>query len=96
MSSHLPDHALLYSDRVALMKGGGFIALGDPDEVLTEKNLSSIYEIDVRMFSVSDPLSGEEIRFCVPAKEETKEGRKTVIGSTAPSLRERRDYRRIA
>jgi iron complex transport system ATP-binding protein len=68
MSSHLPDHALLYSNRVALMKDGKFIAVGSPDKVITEENLKETYEIDVRILSANDPVSGEEIRFCIPAK----------------------------
>ena len=67
MSSHLPDHALLYSNRVALMKEGRFIALGSPDKVMTEENLKSTCEIDVRIISAIDPISGQEIRFCIPA-----------------------------
>jgi iron complex transport system ATP-binding protein len=69
MTSHLPDHALLYSNRVALMKGGRFIALGSPDKVITEENLKATYEIDVRILSAVDPVSGENIKFCMPAKE---------------------------
>jgi iron complex transport system ATP-binding protein len=69
MSSHLPDHALLYSDRVALMKDGKFMALGSPKKVITEENLREIYDIDVRILAANDPISGEEIRFCFPAKE---------------------------
>jgi iron complex transport system ATP-binding protein len=71
MSSHLPDHALLYSDRVALMKDGGFIALGSPDEVVTEENLRATYEIVVKILSAIDPTSGEEVKFCIPEKEST-------------------------
>ena len=69
MSSHLPDHALLYSNRVALMKDGKFIALGSPDKVINEENLKSAYDIEVRILSARDPTSGEEVRFCIPAKE---------------------------
>jgi iron complex transport system ATP-binding protein len=72
MSSHLPDHALLYSDRVALMKSGKFIALGCPDEVITEDNLKHTYDIGVRILTGCDPVSGEEIRFCFPEKEQNK------------------------
>lgn len=69
MSSHLPNHALLHSSRVALMKDGKFLAVGSPDEVMTEGNLRTIYEIDVRILSAKDSVSGDEIRFCIPAKE---------------------------
>jgi iron complex transport system ATP-binding protein len=69
MSSHLPDHAMLYSDRVALMKNGKFTAIGSPDKVINEENLSNIYDIDVHIVSACDPVSGEEIKFCIPVKD---------------------------
>jgi len=52
MATHAPDHALFVADRVALMKGGGFLAVGVPGEVMTEENLRTIYRIDVRVVTV--------------------------------------------
>lgn len=53
MATHAPDHALFVADRVALMKDGGFLAVGPPAEVMTEGNLKAIYRIDVRMVAVA-------------------------------------------
>jgi iron complex transport system ATP-binding protein len=53
MATHAPDHALFVADRVALMKGGGFLAVGAPAEVMTEDNLKAIYRIDVRVVAVA-------------------------------------------
>jgi iron complex transport system ATP-binding protein len=67
MSSHLPNHALLYSDRVVLMQEGGILAMGNPDEVITEDTLRQIYGIDVKIFTGRDGKGQEEIKFCMPS-----------------------------
>lgn len=68
MSSHFPNHAFLCSNRVAMMEGGRFIAIGRPEDAVTETNLKVTYGIDkVRIYSVKDPESGEVIRFCTPS-----------------------------
>jgi iron complex transport system ATP-binding protein len=64
MTSHFPDHALAYSGQIALMHQGNFLAQGLPGEVVNEKTLEKIYGIGVKIFSLRDPASGEEIRFC--------------------------------
>lgn len=53
MATHAPDHALFVADRVALMKGGKFLALGSPEEAMTEENLRSLYRIDIKMVDVA-------------------------------------------
>lgn len=64
MTSHFPDQALTYSGRIALMHNGSIIALGNPEEVITEANMGKIYGIDVKIYSVQDPNTGETLRFC--------------------------------
>lgn len=71
MSSHFPNHALLFSSRVVMMNSGTFMDVGEPDEVITEENLRATYGMDVRIFSVIDPTSGDDIRFCIPASKAT-------------------------
>jgi iron complex transport system ATP-binding protein len=63
MTSHFPDHAFLVSNRVAIMKRGGIIAFGDPEEVMTDGNLSEIYGIDVKVVGVD---CGFIRRICLP------------------------------
>ncbi len=67
MSSHLPNQALLYSSRVVLMREGGILATGNPDEVISEKNLREIYGIDVKIFTGRDRSGLEEVKFCMPS-----------------------------
>jgi ABC-type cobalamin/Fe3+-siderophores transport system ATPase subunit len=42
--------------------------MGKPEQVITENSLRDIYGIDVRIFDVSDPATGEILRFCEPLK----------------------------
>ncbi|MDD3270146.1 MAG: ABC transporter ATP-binding protein [Syntrophomonadaceae bacterium] len=66
MTSHFPDHALLFSSRVALMKEGNFLNVGKPENVITNRTLEEIYGIGVNVISVNDPSTGKELKLCVP------------------------------
>jgi len=46
---HYPDHTFLPSQNVGIMKWGKFIAMGDPDEVVTDRNLEEIYGVGMRI-----------------------------------------------
>jgi iron complex transport system ATP-binding protein len=52
MTTHDPNHALWFGGRAALMKEGRFVASGLASDVVTETNLSTTYETDVRVFVV--------------------------------------------
>ncbi len=73
LSTHFPNHALLYTCKVAMMNKGGFIAFGNADKVITEENLKNTYGIDVRIFSADNPAGKEPVRFCIPAEEKTED-----------------------
>lgn len=69
MSSHFPNHALLFSNRVSLMAKGKFIATGKPEEVINEENLKNTYGIKVKILSSDSSIKEEKVRFCIPAEE---------------------------
>jgi len=69
MTSHLPDHALLFSSRVALMKNGRFLSVGRPEEVMTEESLKETYGIQVNLATVIDPGNGKALKLVIPARE---------------------------
>lgn len=69
MTTHYPNHAFTYPNRVALMHDGRFLAIGSPGEVLLESNLSQAYGIKIRLHSSHDKDSGELVTFCVPGEE---------------------------
>lgn len=66
MTSHYPDHALLFSSRVVLMKEGSFISVGEPAEVMTAETLGEIYGMEVNLISARDPGTGRNLKLCVP------------------------------
>jgi iron complex transport system ATP-binding protein len=54
MASHFPDHAFLVSNVVAILNKGQISAIGNPDEVITEKNLKGAYGVDVRVVRLEE------------------------------------------
>lgn len=61
MATHYPNHALYFENhgietKVAFLNEGGIEISGKPTEVLTEKNLSSIYNIESKII-IHDHLS---------------------------------------
>lgn len=65
MASHFPDHALLYSTKVLMLKEGRIYSQGCPEETVTEESLKSLYGVDVKIISSSLPGKGE-VRVCLP------------------------------
>ncbi len=63
MSSHFPNHAFACATRVGLVKDGRLVALGAPNEVLTEASLEDIYGIPVRILE-GDPLTDPTLKVC--------------------------------
>ncbi len=63
-SSHNPDQAMRWSDRVFALKDGGVIADGPADSVLSEAVLKDLYGIDVAVNTVKAGGSGYKV--CTP------------------------------
>ncbi len=53
MTIHDPNLAMLFSDRVVMINHGHVVSQGPPHEVITEENLSRVYEIGVSVCSVN-------------------------------------------
>jgi ABC-type cobalamin/Fe3+-siderophores transport system ATPase subunit len=66
MATHVPDHALFIATQVAMMKDGHFLAVGRPDEVVTEENLRALYGIGVKIVSVAGDDPTTPVRSAVP------------------------------
>lgn len=64
MTTHFPNHAMLFSSTTALLNNEGFLAVGPSAEVMNEDNLSELYGISVRIISTID--KNKEISFCTP------------------------------
>jgi iron complex transport system ATP-binding protein len=69
MTSHFPNHAITFAGYTAIMHKGAFIAQGRSDEVINEESLKQAYGIDIRVYTLKDPVDGTELRFCAPAHE---------------------------
>lgn len=66
ITTHNPDHAFLIADKVAIMNHRTFVAVGNPNDVITEENLRDIYDVDVRIRNVFQHL---ERKVCVPMRK---------------------------
>jgi iron complex transport system ATP-binding protein len=60
MSSHFPDHAFISANKVALMDGKSFLAIGKPEDVITTANMKKIYGIDVKVMDIGKRMA------CIP------------------------------
>ncbi|RDV84846.1 ABC transporter ATP-binding protein [Ammonifex thiophilus] len=65
MTTHFPDHALLYGHRVLLLRGGEVVGYGPPGEVITEESLARLYRVKARIVRVQLDGAGEA-RICIP------------------------------
>lgn len=52
MTTHAPEQAFLVGGHVAIMKNGDVLASGSPEDVITEKNISSAFGISVKIIDV--------------------------------------------
>ncbi len=62
-STHDPEQAFLYSDKILALYGGQVEAWGTPRETMTSELVSTLYGVDVEVCS----LRNDELRVCVPA-----------------------------
>jgi iron complex transport system ATP-binding protein len=67
MTSHFPNHAIAFAGHTAIMHNGSFITKGRTEEVINEANLNKAYGIDIRVYTIKDPIDGTELRLCAPA-----------------------------
>lgn len=49
MTTHFPDHALQLNCTTAILDGGAITAVGPASEVINEKNMSHLYDIEVNV-----------------------------------------------
>lgn len=73
-STHDPDQAYLYSDKILALHGGTILAWGTPWEAITESVISQLYGVPVEVCS----MRNDEIRVCVSADEIRTERKKQL------------------
>jgi iron complex transport system ATP-binding protein len=57
VTSHFPDHAFLYADKVGILKDKTFVKAGATEAILTEQNLTRAYGVDIRIIRVADGIN---------------------------------------
>ena len=63
-STHDPDQAYFYSDRILALHKGTVLACGDPGKVLCSTVISELYGTEVEVYSLRE----DRIRVCLPAE----------------------------
>lgn len=61
-STHDPDQAYLYSDRILALYDGKVLAFGSPRETICDSLISTLYGVEVEVKSIRD----DDVRVCVP------------------------------
>ena len=62
-STHDPDQAYLYSDKILALRDGKVLVWGTPRETISSSLISTLYGVDVEVCS----MHGDGVRVCVPA-----------------------------
>lgn len=70
LSTHNPEHALLFADKSFVMQNGEFVAAGASTEVLNEDMMRKLYGVEVKILSTK--INEEEARVFVPVGASTK------------------------
>lgn len=63
-STHDPDQAYRYSDKVLALHGGRVLAYGTPRETINESLISTLYGVEVEVC----PMQNDTVRVCVPKR----------------------------
>lgn len=63
-STHDPDQAYFYSDRILALYDGAVLAYGSPRDTMCNSLISTLYGVDVEVCS----MRNDTVRVCVPAQ----------------------------
>lgn len=66
MNTHMPDHAFLVGDNAAVLHENRMMSTGCVEDVVTSKNMSSAYGIDVVVRDIEDMAR----KICIPCSSE--------------------------
>jgi iron complex transport system ATP-binding protein len=65
MSTHNPEHAFLYANKVLALFAGTVAAEGEPSRVLTKGLLEELYGVGVSLHDID--RNGKKLRICLPS-----------------------------
>ena len=63
-TTHDPDQAYLYSDKILALYDGRILAWGTPQETIRKELISTLYNVDVDVCSMHQ----DAVRVCIPAQ----------------------------
>jgi iron complex transport system ATP-binding protein len=63
MTTHHPDHAMTVADRVIMMQQGKIIRDGSPQDTVTPRTLSELYDLNEQLFAVQEIMDGAYRRY---------------------------------
>lgn len=63
-STHDPDQAFLYSDKILALYAGKVLAWGTPKDTIDSSLISTLYDVEVEVCSMRD----DDVRICIPGK----------------------------
>ena len=66
LSTHNPEHALLFAEKAFVLQDGCVKAAGPSKEVLTEKLMQELYDVEVQLMDAS--FRGQEAKVCLPVR----------------------------
>jgi len=64
LSTHNPEHALLYADKVLVIKNGKAAVFGEPETVLDAEMIKDVYNVSVEIKNIDTPDGG--VKMVVP------------------------------
>ena len=66
ISTHNPEHALLFAEKAFVLQDGEVRAAGPSKQVLTEDLMQQIYDLEVRL--IDTEFRGDDAKVCLPVK----------------------------
>lgn len=65
MTTHSPEHASMYADKVVLFQRNKPILMGKPNDILTKETLEQVYGVDIKLLEFENNY-GKQLKTCVP------------------------------
>lgn len=66
LSTHNPEHALLFAEKAFVLQDGKVKAAGPSREVLTEELMQELYDVEVQLIDTC--FRGEKAKVCMPVR----------------------------
>jgi iron complex transport system ATP-binding protein len=66
LTTHYPNHALIYASKAVVLGRDNRVSVGTPQEVITEEYLKDAYNVDAQLLGVKNRRGGN-FTICIPA-----------------------------